>query len=205
MGTFRAAGVCLILALGLMRAAVGHADLTSAALETCKAVHVSSEPTPVERRGHVVMSFVLFLETQGRENPVPEYTAPGSSCIAEHFIVGDTQVLMASAGFYKDLQTLHYKIAFKDGEEIRTVLVLYNAMVSSVYGGGHYFAVSETRGASTSFYEVYKTQPTHADLKALVTTIVREKAKPLIAGEFRKDDWEFYITAYDKTRLTSGK
>lgn len=77
MGTFRGTGICSIFVLGLMHAAVAHADLTSAALETCKTVHISSEPTPVERRGHVVMSFVLFLEAQGRENPVPEYTDRG--------------------------------------------------------------------------------------------------------------------------------
>lgn len=207
MGNFRRALASTLFALlsGLAVPQVARGDLPAPLTKPCEKLHTVTKAVPVERRGPVVMTFVQFLETQGRETPIPEYTLGATPCVAERFKVGDTDVRMTSGGFHKELQTLYYRILYEGKTETHKILVLYNGMVSAVYGDGEYFSVTETRGLATSFYEVYKAPPDHAALKALATKIINGTAKPLIAGEFREDDWEFYITAYDGDRLTSGK
>lgn len=195
-------GVVFLVSTGFVCtfAIAGHTQVTSHAMEACESLLFSDEETPVERRRRVIMTYVVFLERQGREAPEPEYTVEKDTCIADLIDVDGKQVLMTSAGFNEGLQTLHYRMVFKDGEDVRSVLVLYNGMVSAVFEGDYFF-VSETRGPSTAFYEVYKAQPGHEELKELATGIVRGTATPLITTEFRDEDWKMYVTQYDDERI----
>lgn len=169
--------------------------------QACKSKPKGGRSARKERQGSVVMTFALLLEKQGRDKPIPEYTNDVEPCVAETFDLGDQSISMITPGFNKGAQTLYYLILVQDGEKTREILILYNAIVSIMNSGGLYFSVSETQGAATSFYEVYKDRPTHKTLKKLVRDILQGKAKPLMSAEWQEGEPELVITAYDFDRL----
>ena len=141
-----------------------------------------------------------ILENQGAGSFDVAYEAPKSVCEVESFDNAGSQVTILHSPWKKADATLLYRVLIKSPAEQREILVVYDGIVANV-AKEDCFHVSEKRNGVVSWYAIYKDQPTYTVVKGLVTAILADQAKPLLAVKWSADGKELEQVTYDNSRL----
>jgi hypothetical protein len=151
--------------------------------------------------GHVLMTSLLVLQSQGEASFTPKYSKPTSECVLERFDIANVPVVALYSPFEKGEATLHYRFLAATASGTREVLVIYDGVAGALAKKGQVFKVVEDRAGTISYYGLFRDQPTYAALKPLVTGILDGSAAPLATVRWPKGAKEPVIDAYDAKRL----
>lgn len=190
----RITSFCAVLAfVAQATAADGLADCQSPAATKSRSKQVFD--------GSTLMVSLLTLEKQGEANFRPLFPEPADACVRERFEVAGITVSAAYAGVQKgEQQTLLYRFT-TGGDDVREILVLFDAMASLMAKKGIIFTVVENRAGNISYYAMFRDEPAYATVKKLVSGILDGSEKPLATVRWPVGAKEPVIDAYDAKRL----
>lgn len=173
------------------------------AIITFFASHVyAEEPTSNEVFvGKHFMSLVLNQEQNGKRGFRLQFEKVKKPESENQLQLGGYEVTSQKYNFKTGEQTLLFRINAKNKEEKRTILVLYNGMLSLLAGtDNYYFYVAEEYKKSIRYYAMFKAEPSFESVSEIVESALKNPDGALVATRWAGKESEVFI--YDSNRLT---
>lgn len=149
-------------------------------------------------------SLVLMQEQNGKKGFKLTYKKPKAATQEAPVEIAGYTVTTTQYAFEADEQTLFARYTATKDKEKREIVVLYNAYLSLLSGtNDFYFYVAEEYEKSIRYHAMFKSNPTHEQLKPIIEKALSNPDSALVATRWAGKESEIFI--YDSTRLISEK